>query len=382
MNWLMGIPIPEFKVLLYGPSINPAGIKARARFEGNTLAVAAYKGFFLVPPNLITLRAGGYDGRQWLITWTAQEGTYSAMLQGDDALEAFIQLAPEEISQQLRQTRKDHAHTGRRIIIGLTILALLVLSALGLFWVNADRLGQWALSHISREQEQQLGDLVYAQMRPSLKPLETGVALRAVRTIGKRLTDWSGYHYHYQFHVVVDPQINAYALPGGHIVVYTGLLKAMSNSGEAAGVLAHEISHVEKRHALRNMVHALGLRALLGVALGNYSGGVWGDLAEHLDSLNYSRELESEADLEGLETLRRARIAANGMETFFAKMTARENALRFLLSRHPACDERLADLRAAIARHPIEDIRPLPIDWEQVISELCGSTQIGPECVV
>jgi len=376
----MGIPVPEFKVLLYGPSFHPAGIRARARFEGGSLAVLAHKGSFLVPPHLIHLRAGGFDGRQWLISWVAQEGTYSAMLQSEEALEAFIQLAPAEIGRQLRQTRKSRALTGRRVIIGLIVLALAVLLILGLFWVNADRLSQWAVSNISQEQEEKLGDLVYAQMRPSLKVLETGVAPAAIRAIGKRLTAESNYHY--QFHIAVDPQINAYALPGGHIVVYTGLINAVNSAGEAAGVLAHEISHVEQRHALRNMVHALGLRALLGVVLGNYSGGVWGNLAEHLGSLNYSRELESEADMEGLETLRRAGITAHGMETFFAKMTQWESASPHLLARHPASDERLAALRAAIARQPIEAIYPLQIDWEQVKSDLCDSAQNQPGCTV
>lgn len=364
----MGIPVPEFKVLLYGPPFHPAGTRARARFEGTSLAIMAHKGSFLVPPHLITLRAGGFDGRQWLITWVAQEGTYSAMLQGDDALEAFIYLAPPEIARQLKQIRKSHSIPGRRGIIALIVLALLALLLLGLFRVNAERLDQWAVSHISLEQEQKLGDLAYAQMLPSLKPLEAGVAPAAIEAIGKRLTAESNYHY--RFHVVVDPQINAYALPGGHIVVYTGLINAANSAGEAAGVLAHEISHVEKRHALRNMVHALGLRALLGTVLGNYSGGIWGNLAEHLDSLNYSRELESEADMDGLETLRRAGIAANGMETFFARMTERESATPHLLARHPASDERLAALRTAIARQPIETTSPLQIDWEQVKVDL------------
>jgi len=364
----MGIPVPEFKVLLYGPSFHPAGIRARARFEGGSLAVLAHKGSFLVPPHLIHLRAGGFDGRQWLISWVAQEGTYSAMLQNEDALQAFIHLAPPEIGRQLRQIRKGNALTGRRISIGLILLALAVLLILGLFQANADRLSQWAVSHISQEQERQLGDLVYAQMRPSLKLLESGTAPAAVETIGRRLTAESTHHY--QFHVVVDPQINAYALPGGHIVVYTGLINAANSSGEIAGVLAHEISHVEQRHALHSMVHALGLRALIGVALGNFSGGVWGNLAEQLGSLNYSRELESEADLEGLETLRRAGVAAHGMETFFAKMAERKNTTLHLLTRHPASEERLAALRAAIAKQPSEVITPLRIDWEQVKADL------------
>ncbi len=365
----MGIPIPEFKVLLYGPSFNPAGIKARARFENGSLAISLRKGSFLVPPHLLSLRTGGYDGRQWLVTWQSHDGAYSAMLQGEEMLEAFAQLAPAAIGQQLLQARKSQTRVGRRFKLGLALLALVLLLpllALGLFRANADRLGDWAVSHISLEQEQRLGDLVFAQMRPSLKLIAPGPASAAVTAIGKRLTDESLYRY--QFHVVVDPQINAYALPGGHIVVYTGLLQAAENAGEAAGVLAHEISHVEQRHALRGMVHSVGPRAVLGVLLGNYSGGVWGNLAEHLGSLSYDREPESEADLEGLKILRRAGVPVNGMETFFAKMAAREDAQ--LLARHPAGEERLATLRAAIAIKSTYDLRPLPIDWEAVRTDL------------
>ncbi|MDP2431741.1 MAG: M48 family metallopeptidase [Pseudomonadota bacterium] len=364
----MGIPVPEFKVLLYGPSFNPAGIKARARFENGSLAISLRKGSFLVPPHLLSLRTGGYDGRQWLVTWQSSDGAYSAMLQGEEALEAFAQLAPAEIGQQLLRVRKSQGRRFKPSLVLLAVVLLLALLALGLFRANADRLGDWAVSHISLEQEQRLGDLVFAQMRPSLKLAEQGPASAAVTAIGKRLTDES--RYRYQFHVAVDPRINAYALPGGHIVVYTGLLQAADNAGEAAGVLAHEISHVEQRHALRNMVHSVGPRALLGVLLGNYSAGVWGNLAEHLDSLNYSHELESEADLEGLKSLHRAGIPANGMETFFSKMAARENALLHLLARHPAGKERLTTLRAAMAINPAYDIHPLPVDWGAVRTDL------------
>lgn len=367
----MGIPIPEFKVLLYGPSFNSAGIKARARFENGSLAISLRKGSFLVPPHLLSLRTGGYDGRQWLVTWQSHDGAYSAMLQGEEALEAFTQLAPAEIGQQLLRVRKSHARVGRLFKPGLALLAfvlLVPLLALGLFQATADHLVDWAVSHISLEQEQRLGDLVIAQMRPSLKLAEQGPASAAVTAIGKRLTDESLHRY--QFHVVVDPQVNAYALPGGHIVVYTGLIEAADNVGEAAGVLAHEISHVELRHALRNLIHSVGPRALLGVLLGNYSAGVWGNLAEHLDSLNYNHELENEADLEGLKILRRAGISVNEMETFFAKMATREKALLHLLARHPAGKERLATLRAAMAINPAYDIRPLPIDWEAARTDL------------
>lgn len=367
----MGIPTPEFKVLLYGPGLHPAGVRARARFEDSYLIVFAQNAMLTVAARQITLKTGGYDGRQRMIVWVAKEGTYSAMLQGEEALEAFIQLAPPKIGRQLHQVRKQQALTGRRFSLSLALLALLLLLpllALGLFWTNADRLSLWAVSHISLEQERQLGELAYDQIRPSLKELSTCHAAEAVEAIGKRLTAESNYRY--QFHVVVDPQINAYALPGGQIVVNTGLLKAADGAGEVAGVLAHEISHVELRHSLRNLVHALGWRALLGVALGNFSDGLWGDLATRLGNLSYSRELESEADKEGLEILRRAGVTPHGMETFFKKMAARKDNGPTLLSTHPAGEERLAALHAAIAQQARYDIHPFAIDWKRVKADL------------
>ena len=366
----MGIPTPEFKILLYGPGLPPGGLRARARFEGDHLTAFAHDVMLTVPAQQITLKAGGYDGRQWLIVWVAKEGTYSAMLQGEAALEAFIELAPTEIHRQLHRAQRRQTPAGRRFRLGLALLALLLLPllALWLFWSNADRLSQWAVSHVSLEQERRLGELAYAQMLPSLKPLQHCQATRAVEIIGKRLTAESSYRY--QFHVVEDPQINAYALPGGHIVVNTGLLRAADDAGEVAGVLAHEISHVEQRHTLRNLVHALGWRALLGVALGNFSDGLWGGMAARLGNLSYSRELESEADREGLKILRRAGVTTAGMETFFKKMAARKDNVPALLSSHPAGAERLAALRAAIAEQPGGRIRPFAIDWEEVEDDL------------
>ncbi len=364
----MGIPIPEFKVLLYGPTFHPAGIRARARFEGSTMAVTARGGFFLVTPELITLRTGGFDGRQWLITWVAPEGTYSALLQSEEALTAFIELAPPELSRQLAQVRNSLARRGRRLRWLLGLSALLALLVPGLLWLNADRLTLWAVSHISINQEQQLGDIAYDQLRPSLKLLERGPVAAAITTIGRRLTGESSYSY--RIHIAVDPRINAYALPGGHIVVNTGLLKLADQADEVAGVLAHEIAHIELRHTLRNLVHSLGWRALLGAFTGNYTGAVWSDMATRLMKLNYSRELESEADRAALDILRRGHVAPYGMENFFISMSHGEHDLPALLSSHPTDADRLADLRQAIAEQPLDDFYPLAVNWERVKDEL------------
>ena len=326
---------------------------------------------FKIPAGQLHLKTGGFDGRQWLIFWVSQEGTYSAMLQGEEALEEFIASAPPEIGPHLLLAQKQQTRNKQRFTLGLALLGFLLflpVLALGLFWANGDRLAQWAVSRISLQQEQQLGELAFAQIRPTLQMLELGVAPAAVNRIGQRLTAESLHHY--RFHVAVDPAINAYALPGGHIVVNTGLLLAADSAGEVAGVLAHEISHVEQRHSLRNLVHDLGWRGVLGVALGDFSGGIWGDLAAHLGGLGYSRELESEADREALEVLRRAQVAPHGLETFFAKQSSRTDTLPAWLSSHPADEQRLVSLRSAISRQPIDDVVPLNIDWERVQLDL------------
>lgn len=364
----MGIPIPEFKVLLYGPTLPPAGVRARVRFEGSTMAVTAREGFFLVTPEQIALRTGGFDGRQWLITWTAPEGNYSALLQNDEALASFIELAPPELSRQLAQIRDKLARHGRRLRLLLGLSAILALLLPLMLWLNADRLAQWAVSRISIHQEQQLGEIAYDQLRPTLKLLEHGPVATAITAIGHRLTVESSHTY--SFHVADDPRINAYALPGGHIVVNTGLLREADQADEVAGVLAHEIAHVELRHTLRILVHNLGWRALLSAITGDYSGAIWGHMATRLVELNYSRNLESEADREALEILRRARVAPYGLESFFIKMSQRENDLPALLSSHPTDADRLAALRRAISEQPRDELYPLEIDWERVLMEL------------
>jgi Zn-dependent protease with chaperone function len=367
----MDLPIREFKVLLYGPGLHAAGVRASARFADGTLAVVIHNGSFSIPPLLLQLNSGGFDGRQWILSWPAKEGTYSAMLQGDDALEAFIRLAPKALAKQLRQARKAQARGTRRFSLGVGLLVLLLslpVLVVALLWWQSDRLSQWVVSHISLEQETALGDLAFRQLQPRVQLLDQGELQAAIQSIGERLTSESNYRY--RFHVARDQAINAYALPGGQIVVNTGLIAAVDSPGEMAGVLAHEISHVERHDSLRGMVHLLGTRAVLGVVMGTYSDTVWGDLASRLVNLSYSRELESEADREALVTMTRAGIVPHGLETFLAKLGARHHGSADFLSSHPGDEQRLADLRVAIARMDHGPYSSIPIDWDRLRLDL------------
>lgn len=167
--------------------------------------------------------------------------------------------------------------------------------------------------------------------------------------------------YDFQFHVLEDSAVNAFALPGGTVVLNTGLILKAERPEEILGVLAHEIAHVTERHSMRNLVESVGLALLVQTFLGDVSGlaAVLIDNSSFLMRMQFSREYEREADEEGLQFLVSANIDPSGMVDFFSKLKEEEDqaagglsgALE-LISTHPATDERIGALRNSIDTLP------------------------------
>jgi predicted Zn-dependent protease len=193
---------------------------------------------------------------------------------------------------------------------------------------------------------------------------DRGPAVDAVRLIGERLTP--GTRLRYRWFVADRPEVNAFAAPGGVVVVFRGLVQAAETPEEVAGVLAHEVAHAELRHGLRATVKGMGFRALLALALGDLSGTALEAMVADLTELRFSRDAEREADAEGLRRLAAARIDPRGMVRFFERVRDEAGAaVPALLSTHPAPAERLEALRRETAALRI-DATPLPLDWAAV----------------
>lgn len=366
------LPTPEFKVLVFGPGLPASGLPARTHFEPGVLVVQGPGHWFTVRLGQISLKTGGFDGCQWLIAWESPHGAMTALLQGDDTVDIFIRVAPPEIAQSLARVRQARARRAWKFKLAAALLGLVFLLpvvALLLLWIFADAFSQWAAEQVSPEQEIRLGELAFRQMQPGLRLIETGPAQDAVERIGVRLTA-GGSQFRYQFHLARDAQVNAFALPGGQVVVNSGLIQATADAEELAGVLAHEISHVEQRHTLRGLIHGLGWRALLGVALGDFSGGLWGGMAEQLVRLNYSRDMELEADRSGVELLRDTGLPADGLARFLSRAQDQGEAARAWLSTHPTSQERLAALRKSTGGLGLYPNQALSIDWARVKRDL------------
>ena len=196
--------------------------------------------------------------------------------------------------------------------------------------------------------ERQLGEEVETQpwLGKRCSDPQGGAALD---TLVQRLTQGLDTPYPIVVSVRDSAIVNAFALPGGHVVLLRGLLNEAQSPDEVAGVLAHEFTHVRLRHPMRALIANSGLALLFEVTVGNGTGASVGLL---LTTLSYSRAMEAEADDGALALLRRAGITAEGLANFFARLNKREHGLAVpYLSSHPPTAERLAVVQARPAGH-------------------------------
>ncbi len=355
--------------LCFGPGLAPQGERVEFELGDDRLRLWPHMPRERsVPYDAIRLEPGGFERTQFQLTWS-DNGPWALVLD-DDALARRIRGNPPsglaaEVGRLDAHLRRGRVATG----VGWTLIGAIVLApmlVLALLWWQADRIVGAAVGRIPVSWEEQLGQSAFEQLTRGAAVLTEGAAVDAVNEIGDRLAAQIHSPYTFRWHVVDDQQINAFAVPGGHVVVFTGLLRAANTPEEAAGVLAHEIQHVVLRHSLNGLVRSLGWSATIKILFGSSGplSGV-GELASQLGSLRFGREQETAADVEGLKALQRAKIDPQGMVVFFEKLARKESGIA-LLSTHPMSVDRAERLRAEIAQAGPWPIEPLPIVWTDV----------------
>lgn len=206
-------------------------------------------------------------------------------------------------------------------------------------------------------EERKLGLEMAKEIEKKSKLSTDGEVVGYVRRIGDRVARASPNpdQWRFTFQVIDDPKtVNAFAIPGAHLYLYTGLLKAAKDEAEVAGVLAHEVAHVTRRHIARRMVAAYGLETVAGLALGKDPGKlsqIAAAIAVNGTLLQNSRGDESDADAVGLVAAHKAGWDPRGMPDFFRTLKARGGGLPEVLSflsDHPSPADRISALEAII----------------------------------
>jgi len=215
----------------------------------------------------------------------------------------------------------------------------------------------------SKQQDIQLGQENAAQVRAKMKVVRDPVLTDYVNKVGRRLVasreaQESGFPF--TFEVVADPTINAFALPGGPMFINTGLLRAVDNEAQLAGVMGHEMSHVILRHGTNQASKSrlIELPAVLGsqVAGGSLVGqltqlGI--GLGANSVLLKFSRTAESQADLMGSHLMAEAAYDPMEMARFFEKLNHQDGGRTIqFLSDHPNPDNREKAIEAEVRRLP------------------------------
>ena len=210
---------------------------------------------------------------------------------------------------------------------------------------------------LSSADERQIGQEFDLAARARL-PLITDVEVtQFVRRVGQRIAATiGGQEFTYHFFVVRDPRINAFAVPGGYIYAHAGLLTRARNEEELAGVLAHEIAHVNAHHLARQRDAAKLMNhvALLGMLLSILQPAIGAGTAaaSAASQLEYQRAFEQEADYLGVRYVRDAGYDPHGMLDFFKTMLDEQRTTPtftppYLLS-HPLTETRLSNLEAVL----------------------------------
>ena len=318
------------------------------RFESATVSGT-------LPLDGLVVRRGGHNDEQIFFEHPQFPGW--SIYSSDPALGKDPVLATNPaFSRQFRAVERSRKATPKPVIIGLAMLALFF-GALVLLWAQKDRIAEYIADKIPISWETEFGDRVFAQFEADGTMLTNSAWEGQVNSITSRLLPVvakSGYEF--KFHIMQDTNVNAFAIPGGHVVILTGLLEHAESAEEVAGVLAHETAHVTRRHGLRNIIKSAGLIVVLQALIGDASGlmGIATEASRYLLQQKFSRDFEREADDTGWEYLLKANIDPRGMIQFFGKlkemiaasgMAAMEDSMA-LVNTHPTSQERIERLDA------------------------------------
>jgi beta-barrel assembly-enhancing protease len=213
---------------------------------------------------------------------------------------------------------------------------------------------------ISLQEEWQLGRQLEADLARQLRLVDDPAALAYLDETGQRIVRQTEMaNLPWTFHLVANPEINAFNIPGGHVYVNTGLIAEADDAAEFAGVLAHEISHGVSRHGTEQLSRSYGISILGSVLLGQNPQAYQQILAQIVAQgslARFSRGAESEADRLGVRYMYDAGFDPRGLVEVFQRLLAsrrgRPSSVERFFSTHPLTEERLAEARKMIDALP------------------------------
>jgi Zn-dependent protease with chaperone function len=284
--------------------------------------------------------------------------------------------ASHALAAALEQCARTQATHSRKHTT-LFAYALLCLLLLGWGLHACSKQGTHTLAqYVPTSVDKEIGALAYDMMLEDAHVITDPVVQKSMQDILQRIAPKT--HTSFKIAVVKDKKVNAFALPGGYIVVFSQLIEEASSPEWVAAVLAHETAHVTQRHSVQQWIQSLGVVGVAQVMLGDVVGllAFVKELVSSVALSHYSQSHENDADAHAIQTLYKASINPSALSDFFTYMEqkhppqeASNSALRKTLKHlqtHPEMLERIRTVRTQCNTLKPIAYKPLDIDWKAV----------------
>lgn len=202
----------------------------------------------------------------------------------------------------------------------------------------------FGVKKITENVDEQLGDVFWKSYSADMIEVKDEKVVLSILQMVNRLCSSNGIKSStIKVHVVNNKEINAFAMPGRHLVVHTGLIDFADHQEEIAGVIAHEVAHIESGHVVKKLGKEIGLSILMNLTLGDIGGEVVRNALSTLTSTAYDRSLEKEADLKAVDYMLKAKMDPAYLATFLKKLDKESQTPEVLqwVSTHPDSKERV-----------------------------------------
>jgi Zn-dependent protease with chaperone function len=341
----MNGPVPAYAGHAFNPAFGEGEVCGRVIIEPQRLLFLSETANVELSLDRLNIERHASDR---LLFSSSQETDWVVYVSGEAILKNYFFTRRNRLRLLARELRRQREGQRTLKLAGIFLAAFSCVAAV--VWL----LGGWTINFLVRKVpvawEIELADSAYEEIKEFVKPVDDPRLTAELRALADRLAlALPNNKYKFQLQVIDEPIPNAFALPGGRILVTTGLFAAADRPEEIAGVLAHEIAHVTRRHGLRKIITTAGPYYVLKIFISDQRGFL--SLISHGSQLlvrqSFSRELEREADDVGWHYLEAANMDPRGLADFLRKLMATRLTLDLeksplrMLSDHPPTTERV-----------------------------------------
>ena len=236
-------------------------------------------------------------------------------------------------------------------------------------WVRVLRIQQF-----TSEKQKQVGDLILKAIKIDKQEVKNDSLSGNLELIKNRIClsngiDTSSVH----IFVLKSSEVNAFVLPGNNMIIYSALISECDNAEMLAGVMAHELAHIEGGHVAKKLIKEVGISALLMLSGNGQHSGIVTKIIKTITSTGFDREQEREADRKAVQFMETAGIDPKPLALFFDKLQSKQTEIPEAfqwMSTHPASEERskniIAQANGKTEYRPLIDQR----NWEKILEEL------------